>query len=103
MAAAMSTSGADAFPWSWKECTLLRVFEVYEFFLALHTPRSEKSAERHSLKVDLKVSRRSSLPLGLSVLRNPNKPARACTRKTCLRARMTLSPTGVVRQMDRKA
>ncbi|KAN0115689.1 hypothetical protein V8E52_006635, partial [Russula decolorans] len=27
LAAAMGASGADALPWSWKECTLLRVYE----------------------------------------------------------------------------
>ncbi|KAN0115718.1 hypothetical protein V8E52_006664 [Russula decolorans] len=37
LAAAMGASGADALPWSWKECTLLRVYEA-----------CEKSAERPS-------------------------------------------------------
>jgi hypothetical protein len=45
MAAAMSASGADALPWSWKECTLPCVYEAYEFCLMLHPPHSEKSAE----------------------------------------------------------
>jgi hypothetical protein len=44
----MGASGADALPWSWKECTLLRVYEAYEFCLTLRAPRSEKSAERPS-------------------------------------------------------
>ena len=43
---AMGASGADALPWSWKECSLLRVYEAYEFCLTLRAPRSEKSAER---------------------------------------------------------
>jgi hypothetical protein len=42
----MGASGADALPWSWKECSLLRVYEAYEFCLTLRAPRSEKSAER---------------------------------------------------------
>ena len=44
----MGASGVDALPWSWKECTLLRVYEAYEFCLTLRAPRSEKSAERPS-------------------------------------------------------
>jgi hypothetical protein len=44
----MGASGADALPWSWKECTLLRVYEAYEFCLTLRAPRGEKSAERPS-------------------------------------------------------
>src|SRR6266478_2038102 len=48
LAAAMGASGTDALPWSWKECTLLRVYEAYEFCLTLRAPRSEKSAERPS-------------------------------------------------------
>ncbi|KAH9995320.1 hypothetical protein BJV77DRAFT_991967 [Russula vinacea] len=46
VAVAMGASGADALPWSWKECSLLRVYEAYEFCLTLRAPRSEKSAER---------------------------------------------------------
>ncbi|KAN0115701.1 hypothetical protein V8E52_006647 [Russula decolorans] len=42
LAAAMGASGADALPWSWKECTLLRVYEACEFCLTL------RSAERPS-------------------------------------------------------
>ena len=42
----MGTSGVDALPWNWKECTLLRVYEAYEFCLTLRAPRIEKSAER---------------------------------------------------------
>ena len=45
---AMGASGADALPWSWKECSLLRVYEAYEFCLTLRAPRSEKSAEQPS-------------------------------------------------------
>ena len=48
MAAAMGASGVDALPWSWKECTLLRVYEAYDFCLTLRAPRSEKLAERPS-------------------------------------------------------
>jgi hypothetical protein len=48
MAAVMGASGADALPWSWKECTLLRVYEAYDFCLTLRAPRSKKSAERPS-------------------------------------------------------
>jgi hypothetical protein len=44
----MGASGTDALPWSWKECTLLRVYEAYEFCLTLRVPRSEKSAGRPS-------------------------------------------------------
>jgi len=44
----MGASGADALPWSWKECALLRVHNAYEFGLRLHAPCSEKSAERPS-------------------------------------------------------
>jgi hypothetical protein len=44
----MGASGTDALPWSWKECTLLRVYEAYEFCLTLRAPRSEKSAGRPS-------------------------------------------------------
>ena len=42
---AMGTSGVNALPWSWKECTLLRMYEVYEFCLTLHVPHTEKLAE----------------------------------------------------------
>jgi hypothetical protein len=38
--------GVNALPWSWKECTLLPVYEAYEFCLTLREPRSVKSAER---------------------------------------------------------
>ena len=48
LAAAMGSSGVDSLPWSWKECTHLRVCEAYEFCLTLRAPRSEKSAERPS-------------------------------------------------------
>jgi hypothetical protein len=48
MATAMGASGTDAIPWSWKQCTLLRVYEVYEFCLMLRAPRSDKSPERPS-------------------------------------------------------
>jgi hypothetical protein len=48
MARAMGASGVDALPWSWKECTLLRVYEAYDFCLTLRAPRSERSAERPS-------------------------------------------------------
>ncbi|KAF8497822.1 hypothetical protein F5888DRAFT_1613094, partial [Russula emetica] len=48
MAAAMGASGVDALPWSWKECTLIRVYEAFEFCLTLRAPRNEKSAERPS-------------------------------------------------------
>ncbi|KAN0115698.1 hypothetical protein V8E52_006644, partial [Russula decolorans] len=48
LAATMGASGADALSWSWKECTLLRVYEAYEFCLTLRAPRTEKSAERPS-------------------------------------------------------
>ena len=48
VAAAMGPSGADALPWSWRECTLLRAYEAYEFCLTLRAPRSDKSAERPS-------------------------------------------------------
>lgn len=41
----MGASGADALSWSWKECTLLRVYEAFEFCLTLRAPRSEKSVE----------------------------------------------------------
>ena len=44
----MGSSGVDSLPWNWKECTLLRVCEAYEFCLTLRAPRSEKSAERPS-------------------------------------------------------
>src|SRR5258708_39913593 len=44
----MGASGTDPLPWSWKECTLLRVYEAYEFSLTLRAPRSEKSAGRPS-------------------------------------------------------
>ena len=42
----MGASSADALPWSWRECTLLWVYEAYEFCLTLRAPRSDKSAER---------------------------------------------------------
>jgi hypothetical protein len=48
MAAAMGASGVDALPWGWRECTLVRVYEAYDFCLTLRAPRSEKSAERPS-------------------------------------------------------
>jgi hypothetical protein len=44
----MGASGVDALPWGWRECTLVRVYEAYEFCLTLRAPRSEKSAERPS-------------------------------------------------------
>jgi hypothetical protein len=71
LAAAMGASGADALPWSWKECTLLRMYETYEFCLTLRAPRTEKSVERPSEG-------------GFEVLR----------------ARMALSRAGAVRRMD---
>ena len=52
LATATCASSADALPWSWKEYTLLRVYEAYEF-VSHFAPRSEKSAERFQ-KVDLK-------------------------------------------------
>ncbi|KAI9453375.1 hypothetical protein F5148DRAFT_1277448 [Russula earlei] len=42
---AVGARGVDTLPWSWKECTLLRVHEAYEFCLTLRAPRAEKSAE----------------------------------------------------------
>jgi hypothetical protein len=87
MAAAMGASGADALPWSWKECTLPRVYEAYKFSFMLHAPRSEKSASQLRVppKVDSKVSRRSLLSLGLTLLRNRSQLAGACSCGTCLR------------------
>ncbi|KAI0251640.1 hypothetical protein BJV78DRAFT_1282308 [Lactifluus subvellereus] len=34
---------ADTLPWSWKECTLLRVLEAYEFCLTLRAPRTTQT------------------------------------------------------------
>jgi len=42
---AMGTSGVDVLPWSWKECTLLHMYEVYKFCLTLRALCTEKSAE----------------------------------------------------------
>jgi hypothetical protein len=68
MAAAMGASGVDALPWSWKDCTLLRVYEAYRLCLSPHALRSDKSAERPSEGgFDLSPSRRSLLLLGLVV------------------------------------
>ena len=36
-------AGADGLPWSWKECTLLRVLEAYEFCLTLRAPRTTQT------------------------------------------------------------
>jgi hypothetical protein len=65
----MGASGTDALPWSWKVCTLLCVYEAYDFCLTLCAPRSEKSAKRPS-EGGFEASRRSLLPWGLAVLRN---------------------------------
>ena len=46
VATAMGASGADALPWSWKECTFLCVYEDYECCLMFRPPRSDKSAKR---------------------------------------------------------
>ncbi|KAH9953468.1 hypothetical protein BC827DRAFT_134941 [Russula dissimulans] len=45
LGAAAGARGVDTLPWSWKECTLLRVYEAYDFCLTHRQPRSEKSAE----------------------------------------------------------
>jgi len=42
---AMGTSGVDALPWSWKECTLLHMYKAYKFCLTLHTTHQEVSGE----------------------------------------------------------
>jgi hypothetical protein len=46
LGAAAGVSGVDSLPWSWKECTLLRVYEAYEFCLTIRAPRTEKLPER---------------------------------------------------------
>jgi hypothetical protein len=33
-------NGADMLPWSWKECSLLRMLEAFEFCLTLREPRT---------------------------------------------------------------
>jgi hypothetical protein len=42
--------GAETLPWAWKECTLLRVLEAYEFCLTLRAPRTTQTttAGQHS-------------------------------------------------------
>jgi hypothetical protein len=45
MAAAVGAGSTDGLPWSWKGCTLLRMYEAYASCLTLLAPRSEKSAE----------------------------------------------------------
>jgi len=42
--AGVGASGTEALPWSWKECTLLRVQEAYDFCLTLRAPRQAQVA-----------------------------------------------------------
>ncbi|KAI9456816.1 hypothetical protein BJY52DRAFT_1187652 [Lactarius psammicola] len=42
--AGAGASGTEALPWSWKECTLLRVQEAYDFCLTLRAPRQAQVA-----------------------------------------------------------
>ena len=41
-----SASSTEALPWSWKECTLLRVQEAYDFCLTLRAPRQAQVQEK---------------------------------------------------------
>lgn len=45
--AGAGASGTEALPWSWKECTLLRVQEAYDFCLTLRAPRQAQVAGQH--------------------------------------------------------
>jgi hypothetical protein len=69
-------------------------------FFSRFTHRAVRSWPNVPQKVDLKVFRRSLLTLGFSVLRNCIQRAGACSRETCLRARVALNRAGVVRKMD---
>ena len=40
-------SGTEPLPWSWKECTLLRVQEAYDFCLTLRAPRQAQVPGQH--------------------------------------------------------
>ncbi|KAI9439198.1 hypothetical protein H4582DRAFT_2119755 [Lactarius indigo] len=42
--AGAGASGTESLPWSWKECTLLRVQEAYDFCLTLRAPRQAQVA-----------------------------------------------------------
>ena len=61
----MGASGADTLSWSWKECTLLRMYEAFEFCLTLRAPRSEKSAERPSEGIEKVLAASVDLSLEL--------------------------------------
>ena len=94
----MGTSKADALPWSWRECTLLRVYEAYEFCLTLRAPRSEKSAECPSER-GFEGIEKVFAAVGLGAPRNRRQLAGECSRKTYLSDRTALSRAGVVQQM----
>ncbi|KAI0299996.1 hypothetical protein B0F90DRAFT_1926006 [Multifurca ochricompacta] len=46
--AAAAVNGVDALPWTWKECTLLRVQEAFDFCLTLRAPRPTQEAGKPS-------------------------------------------------------
>jgi hypothetical protein len=102
VAAAMGASGVDALLWNWKECTLLRVYEAYEFCLTLRAPRSDKSAERPS-EGGFEGIEKVFAAVGLGSGAQP-QPA----RRGMLSQDLFESPSGAQscksrRQMDRKA
>ena len=90
MAAAMGASGADALPWIWKECTLLRVYEAYEFCLTLHAPRSDKLAERPS-EGGFKGIEKVFAAVGLGGAAQPQPARRGMLSEDLFEARMALS------------
>ncbi|KAF8497809.1 hypothetical protein F5888DRAFT_1803273 [Russula emetica] len=87
MIAAMGASGADALPWRWKECTLLRVYDEYELCLTFRTPRSEKSAVRPS-EGGFEGIENVFAAVGLSgaaTTAGSERIVGACSRETCSR------------------
>jgi hypothetical protein len=98
----MGASGVGSLPWSWKECTLLRVCEAYEFCLMIRAPCSEKSAER-PFEGGFEGIEKVFAAVGLGGGAQQRPARRGMPRITCLRARVALSRAGVVRHMDRKA
>ena len=102
----MGASRADALPWSWKGCTLLRVYEAYEFCLTLSAPRIDKSAERPP-EGGFEGIEKVFAAVVLGDAANRSQFAESRSRKTYLSDRTALSRAGVVQQMnmemDRKA
>ncbi|KAF8261984.1 hypothetical protein EI94DRAFT_1809524 [Lactarius quietus] len=73
---AVGASGNEPLPWSWKECTLLRVQEAYDFCLTLRAPRQAQVAGQQPPEGGFDGIEKVFAAVGLGGAAAPPTPAR---------------------------